>query len=129
MFAPTNSYWNKKTNTSIWHSGDAITLTGFSTAFKQKWTANSANRFDTIISVLTGTQNKNSNTSTAVPYSKGLSESFRNMCMKVGVQVHFMGANTVKELLVAPRTRTAFITREKSSIDTDVANQGVSWNT
>ena len=40
-----------------------------------------------------------------VPYSKGLSERFRNICGKVGVQVHFKGTNTVKELLVALKDR------------------------
>ena len=55
MFTPTNIYWNKKTNTSIWHSVDAVTLTGFSTGSKQKWTTISANNNVTITSIFTGT--------------------------------------------------------------------------
>ena len=39
--------------------------------------------------------NKNYNTFTVVPYFTGLSESFRNICGKAGVQVHFKGAKTV----------------------------------
>ena len=40
-----------------------------------------------------------------MPYSIGLSESFRNICEKAGVQVHFKGSNPVKELLVAPKEK------------------------
>ena len=58
IFDPTNSYWNKKSNTSILHLSDMISLTGFSTSPKQKWTTNSANNNDTITSILTGTQIK-----------------------------------------------------------------------
>ena len=36
-----------------------------------------------------------------VPYSRGLSESFKNICGKTGVQVHLKGNNTIKDLLVA----------------------------
>ena len=49
--------------------------------------------------------NKNNNIFIVVPYSKGLSEHFRNICRKVGGQVHFKGANTVKELLVAAKDK------------------------
>ena len=37
-----------------------------------------------------------------------------------GIQVHFKGNNTVKDLLVDPRTGTAFLTKEVSSIGTNV---------
>ena len=58
VFVPTNSYWNKKTNTSIWHSAGATTLTGFSTSSKQKWTYNSVNNNGTTTPNFTGTQTK-----------------------------------------------------------------------
>ena len=44
-----------------------------------------------------------------VPYSKGLSESFRNICVKAGEHVHFRGANTAKELLVVPKNKDNII--------------------
>ena len=53
--------------------------------------------------------NRNCNTFVVVPYSKGLSESFRNICGNAGVQVHFKGANTVKELLLAPKDKDNII--------------------
>ena len=33
------------------------------------------------------------------------SENFEDICGKVGVQVHFKGANTVNKLLVAPKDK------------------------
>ena len=37
-----------------------------------------------------------------VPYMKGLSESIKNICKRYGIQVHFKGGKTIKDLLVAP---------------------------
>ena len=48
---------------------------------------------------------KNNNIHMVVPYTGGLTESFKNICNKLGIQVHFKGGNTVKNLLVAPRDR------------------------
>ena len=42
---------------------------------------------------------------TVVPYSKGISESFGNICGKAGAQVQCKGPNTVKKLLVASRDK------------------------
>ena len=49
--------------------------------------------------------NKNKDIFIVVPYSKGLSENFKNICGKGGVQVHFKNNNTVKDLLVDLRDR------------------------
>ena len=38
-----------------------------------------------------------------VTYTKGLSESFKNICKKHGIQVYFRGDKTIKDLLVAPK--------------------------
>ena len=40
-----------------------------------------------------------------VPYDQGLSESLKRTCNKYEVQVHFRGGVTIKNLLMAPRTR------------------------
>ena len=40
-----------------------------------------------------------------VPYIKALSESFKNVWNKVGVQVHFKGNNTIHNILVAPSNK------------------------
>ena len=40
-----------------------------------------------------------------VPYTKGLSESFKNICKKYGIQVYFRGGKTIKDPLVAPKDK------------------------
>ena len=40
-----------------------------------------------------------------VPYQQGLSERFKNTCQKYGVQVHFKGGQTIKDLLMAPKDK------------------------
>ena len=39
------------------------------------------------------------------PYTKGLSESIKNVCKKYGIQVYFKGVRTIKDLLVAPKDK------------------------
>ena len=50
-----------------------------------------------------------------VTYTKGLSESFKNICKKHGIQVYFRGSKTIKDLLVAP-TDKDFITKKSGII-------------
>ena len=40
-----------------------------------------------------------------VPYIKNLSESFKNICKKHGIQVYFKGGKTIKDLLDAPKDK------------------------
>ena len=40
-----------------------------------------------------------------VPYNKGLSESFKNICKRYGIQVHFNSGKTLKHDLVAPKDK------------------------
>ena len=40
-----------------------------------------------------------------VPYQQGLSERFKNTCQKYGVQVHFKGGQTIKDLLMTPKDK------------------------
>ena len=54
--------------------------------------------------------NKNNNTSTKkpyiiVPYIQGMSESCKNICRKHGVEMHFKGGSTIKDLLVYPKDK------------------------
>ena len=41
----------------------------------------------------------------SVPYTKGLSESLRNVCGKHGVQMYFRGSRTISCLLVVPKVK------------------------
>ena len=38
-----------------------------------------------------------------VPYSEGLHETFKNICKRYGIQVHFKSGKTIKDELVAPK--------------------------
>ena len=40
-----------------------------------------------------------------VPYHQGLSENFKRICKKYGVQVHLKGGLTIKNLLMAPKDK------------------------
>ena len=49
--------------------------------------------------------NINNRSSITVPYNQGLSESFRNIGKKYGIQVHFKSGRTLKDELVAPKDK------------------------
>ena len=49
-----------------------------------------------------------------VPYSQGISESFKNICKKYGIQVYFKGGKTIKNLLVSPKDKDNI--RKKSNV-------------
>ena len=40
-----------------------------------------------------------------MPYNKGLSESFKNICYRYGIQVHFKSGKTLKDELVAHKDK------------------------
>ena len=61
---------------------------------------------------INSTNNRNRNTNTSynrpmhrnsvtVPYNEGLSQTFKNICKRYGIQVHFKSGKTIKEELVA----------------------------
>ena len=49
--------------------------------------------------------NINNRSSITVPYNQGLSESFKNIGRKYGIQVHFKSGRTLKDELVAPKDK------------------------
>ena len=46
----------------------------------------------------------NNNPCIVVPYIQGMGESCKNICRKHGVNMYFKGGNTIKDLLVHPKT-------------------------
>ena len=50
-----------------------------------------------------------------VPYAQGLCESYKTICSKYGVQVHFKGGNTLKSLLMFLKDKEA-ITKQRNII-------------
>ena len=57
----------------------------------------------TLVSPPTTTNTKT--ISIVVPYIHGLDEKLKRTCNKQGIQVHFKGTNTIKQLLMAPKDK------------------------
>ena len=53
----------------------------------------------------TNKNNITNRSSITVPYNQGLSESFKNIGKKYGIQVHFKSGRTLKDELVAPKDK------------------------
>ena len=53
----------------------------------------------------TNNRQQNKNLYMVVPYIKGIGEKFKKICNKQGIQVHFKGTNTAKQLLMAPKDK------------------------
>ena len=55
-----------------------------------------------------------------IHYTQGLCESIKKICGRYGIQTHFKGGRTIKNLLVSPRTKTQWSTKVVPSIGTSV---------
>ena len=55
-----------------------------------------------------------------IPYTQGPCESIKKICGRYGIQTHFKGGRTIKNLLVSPRTKTLWSTKGVPSIGTNV---------
>ena len=64
-----------------------------------------------------GVQNKGH---IVIPYTQGLCESIKKICGRYGIQTHFKGGRTIKNLLVSPKAKTQWSTKVVSSIGTNV---------
>ena len=51
----------------------------------------------------TTTGNKNFIGQVVIPYTQGTAKGFKNICGKCGIQVHFKGNTTIKQLLIKPK--------------------------
>ena len=63
-----------------------------------------------------------------VPYYQGLSESLKRTCNKYGVQVHFKGGVTIKNLLVSPKDQDPMLKKVGTSTDINVTGWTVMKN-
>ena len=69
------------------------------------------NRMKTKTSAPRNNRNNNLNNrptcrnSITVPYNEGLSEAFKNICKRYGIEVHFKSGKTIKDELVAPKDK------------------------
>ena len=44
-----------------------------------------------------------------IPYTQGLCESIKKICGRYGIQTHFKGGSTIKNLLVSPKDKDAMV--------------------
>ena len=79
-----------------------------------------------------GTKNASSKSQRSymmIPYYQGISESMKKTCSEYGVQVYFMGRNTIKNLLMAPKDQDTIQKKVESYTDTNVTGWSVMRNT
>ena len=60
-----------------------------------------------------------------IPYYQGLSENIKRSSKKYGVQVHFKGGLTIRNLLMAPKDKDHILKKVESYIDIDVIGWSV----
>ena len=64
-----------------------------------------------------------------IPYTQGLCESIIKICGRYGIQTHFKGGSTIKNLLVSPRTKTPWSLKVMPSIGINVGTLPAVMNT
>ena len=64
-----------------------------------------------------------------IPCTIGLCKRIRKVCSRFGIQVHFKGNSTIKNLLVYPRTRTPWKTKVGPSTGSNVGTLHVMKST
>ena len=47
----------------------------------------------------------------AIPYTQGLCESIKKICGRYGIQTHFKGSNTIRNLLVSPKEKSPMVSK------------------
>ena len=63
-----------------------------------------------------------------LPYYQRLNENIKKSCMKYGVQVHYKGGLTIKNLLMAPKDKDHILKRVESYTDINVIRWSVMRN-
>ena len=64
-----------------------------------------------------------------ISYTQGLCESIKKICGRYGIQTHFKGGTTIKNVLVSPRTKTLGSTKVMPSIGINVGTLAVMMST
>ena len=49
-----------------------------------------------------------------IPYTQGLCESIKNFCGRYGIQTHFKGGSTIKNLLVSPKAKDPMVSKSRA---------------
>ena len=65
----------------------------------------------------------------AIPYTQGPCKSIKKICGRYGIQTHFKGSSTIKNLLVPPKTKTPWSTKVGSYTGSSVVTSPAMMNT
>ena len=63
-----------------------------------------------------------------IPYTQGLCESIKKICGRYGIQTHFKGGSTIKNLLVSPKDKDPMVSKVMPSIGISVRTSPVKMN-
>ena len=63
-----------------------------------------------------------------IPYTQGLCESIKKICGRYGIQTHFKGGSTIKNLLVSPKDKDSVVSRMMPSTGINVGTSPVMMN-
>ena len=80
-------------------------------------------------STSTATKEVKSKGHIVIPHTQGLCESIKKICGRYGIQTHFKGGNTIKNLLVSPRTKNLWSPKVMPSIGISVGTLAVMMST
>ena len=47
-----------------------------------------------------------------IQYTQGLCESIKKICGRYGIQTHFKGSNTIRNLLVSPKDKDCMVSKK-----------------
>ena len=124
---------NKKRNTSGKLSPNVNIQSGLWTRWKKRLNRSSSEVIDGVNNQSTNgtpaaTQEVKSKGHIVIPYTQGLCESIKKICGRYGIQTHFKGGTTIRNLLVSPRTKTLRSTRVMPSIGISVVTLAVMMN-
>ena len=104
------SCFKKKRSTSGKLSPNATTPTGLWTRWKKRLNRSSRQVNDggnnNAQSANQGVQSKGH---IVIPYTQGLCESIKKICGRYGIQTHFKGGRTIKNLLVSPKDKDPMV--------------------
>ena len=48
-----------------------------------------------------------------IPYTQGMCESIKKICGRYGIQTHFKGSNTIRNLLVSPKDKDSMVSKSE----------------
>ena len=101
---------NKKRITSGRLSPNAITLNGLWTRWKKRLNRSSRQVNDGgTYSVQSANHEVKNKGHIVIPYTQGLCESIKKICGRYGIQTHFKGGRTIKNLLVSPKDKDPMV--------------------